>query len=499
MKAYSVSSERRRLIAAELQELAKAVNPQGDFAGKYFPQLAQCAGTEDPAQIQAWVVAWVNTKFADDSDGDENYNFRAAVAKLFEPFPNSGPRANFGERRNAAGKCLGVIPETFRKAKPGGSHFEHFLRRIADSMPAVEPAPPADFPRRRPARRLLAVSLVLAIAAVLIVFVATRSGSNVDRAVDGTSALTSLVDSTVGPTTEVAPSSTVAMSTTTVEMRRPCGATTQELLNTASEVDRQRLANAAAAIDLAVQEGECPTSAMQEFGGQLAVQQLSDADGDSIGVLVVSSDLVVPPATPLRLTFSQWSAYKETSGLNGENAATVISGVPIAVRVEDGWSLIDLSLGGMLVGKRPDGPHFWLPHQVRPEWERRGGLGGELGAPTSGLYQLEDSVAVLEFEHGQMSAPGVEAYAGDLTHLEVVVVGETEALAALAALGDVNRGIIEQAAGPTSWWIEDGKRYWIPDGDTWTCLGGEAAVVARRIPSWTVSALPDSGENASCE
>jgi hypothetical protein len=102
----------------------------------------------------------------------------------------------------------------------------------------------------------------------------------------------------------------------------------------------------------------------------------------------------------------------------------------------------------------------------------------------------------IDFEGGYMEAP-----LGDLVGLlagqpvdDVVLVDDTGAQLAGVA---VEERIVRQSSG-TAWWVDaDGRRHWIPDGETWQCLGGDAVVVADDLPGFTVATLP-LAEQATC-
>jgi hypothetical protein len=490
-----------RLIAEELEALAK-VNDLGAGANvrhPHLPELSRLAESTDPAIIQSWILQTTPQLWSGESD--EEYNVRAATEKLYAPFDDDGSRRPFSDRRAAAGQAIGHRDEAFRKKRSNGSHFNHFLLGLAGGFAdrATAPTGHADLEADRPVVRsirslsrgpmLLSGIALVAVVTVAVAVLSAHEGE--DRAAKPLTA--SSVVQSAQTDRSAAPTSGAPDSTHETPKADTCPATVEGLLATAPRTTRERVQPFVSGVAALIGASECPSLAMYDFGGELFVQQVVDKTGVDVGVVATKA-----PAAPVRLSFAQWAAFKETSGLADESAATAIAGYPTGAYTKADWSFVDLSLGGMLVGKRTDGPHFWLPHQVRPAWEMRGGLEGTLGAPSSGLYLVEDSVAVLEFERGFVQAPSAEALAGDLTNLEVFELDEAERLARLNELGEFEGRIVEQTAGPTAWWIEDGKRYWIADAATWTCLGGNEAVAARRVPSWALSNLPEASSNASC-
>jgi hypothetical protein len=160
--------------------------------------------------------------------------------------------------------------------------------------------------------------------------------------------------------------------------------------------------------------------------------------------------------------------------------------------------VVQLDRGGILVGPRDDTQLFWIPRRVLDIWRQRGGIAGELGFPTSNLYADEQGLH-LDFERGAMHAYGdtaavAEILAGGPVSPEVELYDSDTAS---ARTGDVENGIIRQMNG-TAWWVDgDGVRHWVPDGATWTCLGGAGQLAVDGLHGWEVAALP-LGPAATC-
>jgi uncharacterized protein with LGFP repeats len=188
-----------------------------------------------------------------------------------------------------------------------------------------------------------------------------------------------------------------------------------------------------------------------------------------------------------------WASYREIAGRTmPENAAT-FAGYPVSITraVETGVPVavtIALDQGGVIVGRREDTQMFWLPRQVLPLWAAHGGASGDLGMPTSNPHRVGDRVQ-LDFEHGYMTAE-----VGDIDALlqgaqvddAVVVRDPARALQGAAVAGH----IVLQTTG-VAWFVDaSGRRHWIAPGDTWSCLGGDAAVAVDDLPGWAVATLP---------
>lgn len=51
----------------------------------------------------------------------------------------------------------------------------------------------------------------------------------------------------------------------------------------------------------------------------------------------------------------------------------------------------------------------------------------------------------------------------------------------------------------TAWWIgADGVRRWIPDGETWVCVGGAEVQYEDETPGWVIGSFP-VGPPMSCD
>jgi hypothetical protein len=204
-----------------------------------------------------------------------------------------------------------------------------------------------------------------------------------------------------------------------------------------------------------------------------------------------------PAGDAAHLEPTLWTSYREIAGKVSPENAVLFGGYPTGVdrSTVPGAVLVHLDGGGHMVGRRDDTQLFWLPTQVLDLHEAHGGLAGDLGFPMTNPYFSADTLRI-DFEGGYMEAP-----LGDLVGLlagqpvdDVVLVDDTGAQLAGVA---VEERIVRQSSG-TAWWVDaDGRRHWIPDGETWQCLGGDAVVVADDLPGFTVATLP-LAEQATC-
>lgn len=222
-----------------------------------------------------------------------------------------------------------------------------------------------------------------------------------------------------------------------------------------------------------------------------AIHQLVDEDGTPV-VVFASDDGVV------HLTPAELQSYKEIAGRSRPENAIDLGGYPVRTEPGDGLGTrIWLSGGGVVLGERDDTQSFWLPQPVLEVWEREtGGLGGTLGLPMTNPYLVDDGLRQ-DFAGGylflpvdmpstwpELTAEGLEVHLADPAAASVVPTGRT--------------GIIRQPTG-TAWWIDvAGRRRWIQDGETWSCLGGYASLLANDVSGVDVARLP-VGPPATCD
>ena len=216
------------------------------------------------------------------------------------------------------------------------------------------------------------------------------------------------------------------------------------------------------------------------------------------------SVLIASPATPaVRLTMAQYNSYREIAGRSQPTNAALYGGYPTEVTQDDSAeaAIIELSTGGLIIGRRADTQSFWIPQQARGLWEANGGLTGKLGAPTSNVF-FAGSRLMLEFEGGYMEAvvqgsnPSVQTWLPiDASATDVVFIDDPAA--ELAKFGDTTERVLRQA-GSTAWWVDaDQVRHWISDGTTWGCLDAANRQVEGNVPGYAIASL-ELGPPATC-
>ncbi len=224
----------------------------------------------------------------------------------------------------------------------------------------------------------------------------------------------------------------------------------------------------------------CPAHSFQEWG-RLWYQEFEGPPGGSPVVLTVEpgTGSVVWMDRALFSTY-QYAAYEKPQEL---------AGMPVSATVESGYPVLYLSGGGVVVAQYPNGPGYWIPRQARDVWEQHGGIAGDLGVP----------MANVSFIDGRLH----QDYAGGYLQLredgqvQATLVDPDEAMAERSLLPRTTDGILRAYDG-TAWWIDSqGRRSWIPDGDVWSCLGGDGAVISPEVPGYVLGTFPLLG-TAEC-
>lgn len=178
--------------------------------------------------------------------------------------------------------------------------------------------------------------------------------------------------------------------------------------------------------------------------------------------------------------------HYERSG--GGNLQT-LGGLPVGTDYESPHPLLLLSGGGAVVAHYIGGPAHWVPVEGIAVWNELGGADGALGLPMA-------DVNFFDGRPGQEWTGGYGELSEDGT-ISLDLVDADAIAAAVAALPRRTEGIL-RLYDDTAYWIDDqGRRRWIPDGETWACLGGADALIEPETPGWVVGAF-DPGPNATC-
>jgi hypothetical protein len=218
----------------------------------------------------------------------------------------------------------------------------------------------------------------------------------------------------------------------------------------------------------------CPSTLAYKWGPEV-VQELTARS-------VPNGAIVLCPGSKDAGTYLIQPAWFPYKTIGDESLAKVqheAGCVDHFVNTADGHVEIDLASGGLLVAERKVAPYYWIPASYVPWWRHH----PEMGLPTSRVDHLTQ-----EFQHGRAS---VSMASPD--GVSETLVPTTTAAAQLPPAIELLGHIVRQADS-TAWYIDQaGKRQWIPDSDTWGCLGGDLVVKANNVPGYVVATLPFGG------
>ncbi len=418
---------------------------------------------------------------------------------------------NLTTRKRRAAACLGISYEKLRKANPKAgrpSPYDVLLGQLAGAIRELaEPhgdvvTPPADgnsTPEARPRKwawAWVSVTVVAALAA-LGVYLASRGGGS--AVVVGPVSEGAPPSEATGPGQVISAGSTSgSTSTSTVDAVGSGANRAEEALRSFIPIEGCDIPLAGALhpsetdgelIDLVRSAYEeqggfeafgCPAHSLQQWGA-LWFQAF---DGPTDGSSVV---LTVEPATGTTVwmdagLFStyRYSAYEKPQEL---------AGMPVSATTESGIPVLHLSGGGVVVAQYPNGPGYWIPAQAREVWAAHGGVEGDLGVPMANVSYIDGRL------HQDYAGGYLEL--GDDGEVRATVVAPATAAEERAALPRTTEGILRAYDG-TAWWVdEEGNRAWIPDEDTWFCLGGDGAVISPEVPGYVLATFPLEGD-AQC-
>ncbi len=227
----------------------------------------------------------------------------------------------------------------------------------------------------------------------------------------------------------------------------------------------------------------CPLHSVETWQG-LYLQEFAGGSGPA-GWVITTVDGVGDGAPVLWYEASLVSSLRRTAG--GDLIS--LGGVPTGNESWQGHPTMTLSEGGVVIAHKVGGPAFWVPGPAVDLWRSEGGPGGVLGLPMTDVNYIGG------LPHQDYEGGFLEQRPPELVVMELI---DDDALQAqLDDLPRVSEGIL-RTFDSTAWWIDaDGVRHWIPDGDTWVCLGGEDVVLDMEVDGWVIGTFP-AGENATC-
>ncbi len=435
-------------VVADLRVVQARASAMDRLLGLSLPALDQRMDARGGRVVLPAVLAE-----AIDTIGDTT--MRAAARHLF-PFPYGPTPWETGKARGtrAAGE-FGVSYDAFRKRGEGRpvSRLELVIDAVATAFETLtEPVAPAA-PDRPPQRRLtalLGVGVIVALLATVGILLLNRDPSaKPGTTAEGATPAKTHCDRRIGDL-----DSGVA--------REPDAKSwTRQLAVTFRAEGGVRLGCAAG-----------PAYRWKS----LVVQDLVHGHTPN-GSLVIS-----PNGVYLWMNQSQFTSYHQIGGRSGDAAQTV-GGLPERiVAATNGHVEIELTEGTVLLAERRDAPYFWIPGAYVGWWRNHPELGIPVQNPLPSLRQ--------DFQHGYAQIrPG-------LTDPEFHPLSDAAALLPLRSADH----ILRQPDG-TAWFVEKRRgalvRKWIPDGETWNCLGGDGVAVHPDTDGDVVSVLPYAG-HAHC-
>ncbi len=178
---------------------------------------------------------------------------------------------------------------------------------------------------------------------------------------------------------------------------------------------------------------------------------------------------------------SAWRTYRSAVEKLGEAADARPTRWTMA---DDGRSTMETSTGLIVTGERTDIKHHYLTPSFFSTWRaNRERLGQPMG------HDHPDEPSGDDFERGYISIVDGKPV--------VTTVSQQEARAMLPADGELADSIVRQLDG-TSWYVDAQlRRWWIPDGGVWGCLGGQDNVSADDVHGAAVTSLSLAGR-AGC-
>jgi hypothetical protein len=222
----------------------------------------------------------------------------------------------------------------------------------------------------------------------------------------------------------------------------------------------------------------CPIAPVERVDDELLVQTLPGPVDAAPSALVVIAD---EPAFSFYFHAALWTSYQDID-VSAKGLPTSI------VPAEDGHVEVELDSRMLLVAERVDAPYFYIPPRYVNWWRaNQEAVGLPMGNPLIGAGQQDT-------EHGFATASRNAPNTDPVMHPVAPATAEAE-LPAEVEQGEV---ILSEADG-TDWWVpSDGRRQWIADLGTWTCLGGNAKVVGNQVSGAAVATLEYDGI-AVCE
>lgn len=210
----------------------------------------------------------------------------------------------------------------------------------------------------------------------------------------------------------------------------------------------------------------------------LIIQPVASPGPMGIGALVAADH---PTARIVRLDYLEYFTYRT----NLDRYGVEMVGTPVRRADLDDTTVVMLTRGA-IVGEAPP-VSFLVMGAVWREWNRRGGLDGEMGRPISAMRD-EKGERIQDFEHGRLVM--------DLSDPERVEWRPMPNGASALPL-DLADTLVEAEDG-TAWYVgKDLVRHWVPTSNDFNCTLSLGRFRHRSVPAQAIATLR-SGEPYRC-
>lgn len=187
-----------------------------------------------------------------------------------------------------------------------------------------------------------------------------------------------------------------------------------------------------------------------------------------------------------------WVEEGVVTGYRGGMSGSLqqVSGLPVGFRTAGTTQILELADGAFVVAEVPGNRAFWIAAEAADDWLAAGGASGGLGPPLTDPNFI-DGRPEQHFRHGRI-------WEGEPGEAIVEIYDDAAIEAYLAELDEPFERLV-RTFDSTAWWIDaDGVRRWIPDGETWNCVGGADVVLEEESPGWVIGSFA-VGPPMSCD
>jgi hypothetical protein len=210
----------------------------------------------------------------------------------------------------------------------------------------------------------------------------------------------------------------------------------------------------------------------------LVILPVASPEPMGIGALVAADD---PDAPIVHLNYLEYFGYRNAL----DRLGVEMVGVPVERIEEHGTSIVMLTRGAIVSDAPP--VSFLVTGTAWNEWNRRGGLDGEMGRPI-GASRDTGGKRIQDFEHGRLVID-----LADPSGVEWQPI--TNPASALPT--DLAGSLLEAFDG-TSWYVDEKLvRHWVPTTNDFNCTLNLGVTRHRSVPAQAIATVP-AGEPLRC-